>query len=461
MAESKDNRNIIRFRRNYQLNIVLVVAAIMFVYIGFQVYASLTKDTIAVYEVTAGTLRANHHFRALALRQEMIFYAEREGDIYYYESNGSKVSVKSLVYSLDETGEVNNLLKSRPSSVNELSGDEISRIESSIGSFVYDYDGLDFSRVHSFKNNLAGALTAAYNARAISEYSDAIYAATQANTFRLYYASEPGLVSYHVDGLENVTSDNFTVDHFDSAAWPDTDLKARSSVKIGDPAYKLITSTDWQLLMEIDRKLSEELADTTYIKVRFDEDGNTAWGAVELLTRHNRNYLLLSFDDSMERYADLRYIPVELLLDEQNGLKIPNSAITYKTFYSVPKSLFMSGDNSTDQGLLVRRNGTDSFIVPTIYYETEDACYVDNEKLMDDDLIVWPNSRETYRLNSTTEQLQGVYNMNKGFAVFKQIDILYSNQEYSIVANGTSYGIQLYDRIALEGSKVNEYQVIR
>ncbi len=453
--------NVLRFRRNYQLNIVLVVAAIMLIYIGFHVFTSLTKDTVAVYEVTAGTLRSNHHFRALALREEKIFYAEKEGDIYYYESNGSKVSVKSLVYSLDETGEVNTLLKSRPSSVAELSPDEISRIESSIGSFVYDYNENDFSRVHTFKNNLAGSLTAAYNARAISEYSDAIYAATQANTFRLYYASEPGLVSYHADGLETVNADNFTVENFDASAWPDTDLKARSEVHIGDPAYKLITSTDWQLLMEIDRKLAEELAETTYIEVRFDEDGNTAWGAVELLNRHNRNYLLLTFDDSMERYADLRYIPIELMLDEQNGLKIPNSAITEKTFYTVPKSLFLAGDNSSEQGLLVRRGGEDSFVVPTVYYETEDSCYVDNEVLMDDDLIVWPNSRETYRLNSATDQLQGVYNLNKGYAVFKQIDILYSNNDYSIVDTKTVYGVSLYDRIALEGDRVNENQVIR
>ena len=59
-----------------------------------------------------------------------------------------------------------------------------------------------------------------------------------------------------------------------------------------------------------------------------------------------------------------------------------------------------------------------------------------------------------------TAKLQGVYNINKGYAVFKQISILYQNEEYSIVETGTSYGLSLYDHIALDGSKVNENDLI-
>ena len=39
----------------------------------------------------------------------------------------------------------------------------------------------------------------------------------------------------------------------------------------------------------------------------------------------------------MVRYAKDRYAEVELLLSEETGLKIPNSAITEKEFYTVPK----------------------------------------------------------------------------------------------------------------------------
>ena len=67
---------------------------------------------------------------------------------------------------------------------------------------------------------------------------------------------------------------------------------------------------------------------------------------------------------------------------------------------------------------------------------------------------------ETYQIGSGTASLQGVYNINKGYAIFKQIDILYQNEEYAIVRTGTTYGIALYDHIALDGSKIHENDLI-
>lgn len=38
-----------------------------------------------------------------------------------------------------------------------------------------------------------------------------------------------------------------------------------------------------------------------------------------------------------------RFIPIELLLNEESGLKIPNSAIVEKEFFTVPKAYFFMG----------------------------------------------------------------------------------------------------------------------
>ena len=77
------------------------------------------------------------------------------------------------------------------------------------------------------------------------------------------------------------------------------------------------------------------------------------------------------------------------------------------------------------------------------------------------DILVKPDSNETYRVGSDTATLKGVYNVNKGYAVFKQIDILYQSKEYTIVKTGTSYGISLYDHIALDGAKINEDDLLK
>ena len=60
---------------------------------------------------------------------------------------------------------------------------------------------------------------------------------------------------------------------------------------------------------------------------------------------------------------------------------------------------------------------------------------------------------ETYTV-SKRGGLIGVYNINKGYADFKQIQILYQNDEYSIVKSNTEYGLNVYDYIALDAESV-------
>ena len=57
--------------------------------------------------------------------------------------------------------------------------------------------------------------------------------------------------------------------------------------------------------------------------------------------------------------------------------------------------------------------------------------------------------------------LVGVYNMNKGYADFKQINILYQNDEYAIVKSNTRYGLSVYDYIVLNAGSVKDNQLTR
>ena len=52
--------------------------------------------------------------------------------------------------------------------------------------------------------------------------------------------------------------------------------------------------------------------------------------------------------------------------------------------------------------------------------------------------------------------LEGVYNVNKGYAVFEVVEILDQNDSYCIVKGGTTYGLAVYDHIVLNASTVDE-----
>jgi hypothetical protein len=159
-----------------------------------------------------------------------------------------------------------------------------------------------------------------------------------------------------------------------------------------------------------------------------------------------------------------RFIDIELLLEDETGLKIPNSSIVEKEFFIVPKEYVTKSGDSGNDGVLLETydedgNATTEFTETTIYQETDTDYYLDDSVLRAGNYIVKPESTEKYAI-SKTGSLIGVYNINKGYADFKQITILYQNEEYAIVKPNTVYGLNVYDYIVLDATTVSDNQFI-
>ena len=96
-----------------------------------------------------------------------------------------------------------------------------------------------------------------------------------------------------------------------------------------------------------------------------------------------------------------------------------------------------------------------------IYYRDTQtgSVYVDPDDFEKNTTLKKAGSSDTYQL-SETKQLKGVYNINRGYAVFRQVDILDQNEEYAIISSNTSYGLSRYDRIARDSSQVKEQDIL-
>lgn len=101
------------------------------------------------------------------------------------------------------------------------------------------------------------------------------------------------------------------------------------------------------------------------------------------------------------------------------------------------------------------------FLKTSIYnYDEENKeYYLDSAALAIGSNIIMPDSQEKYTI-SRRATLTGVYNMNKGYADFRQINILYQNEEYAIVKSNTRYGLNVYDYIVLDAAAVDDAQFI-
>ena len=456
--------NVIKMRRMPSLNVGVIIFLIIIIYMAFNLFSYLTSSPVAEYEVGQGTIATNHVYRGLIIRDETVVYAGQSGYINYYIKNGQKVSVRDIVYSIDTRGDLSKKITTAAKDGTSLTSQSLSAISDKIDVFRNSYDANNYSTVYTLKDELDSQLTKTLSVNALNELSDAVSSAEANNTFYKKKSEKPGIIVYYTDGYENITTDNFTPENLVSTAYKKVSLENNTQVSAQDVAYKRINSENWNIIIPISDDVAKQLKENEYIKIRFCKDDFSVTVPFTLTKKSGSYYMELSLRTAMVRYVNDRFVDIELVLSEETGLKIPNSAITSKEFYTIPKKYFTQGGDSSSPGLLVKakddKKASVTLIQPTIYYETKKAYYVDDEYVSAGDVIVQNDSSSTYTVGDDVGSLTGVYNINKGYAVFKQINILSQNDNYAIVDPKTDYGIALYDHIALDGSKVKENQLV-
>lgn len=467
MAQRRKKRKVVSVRNKRPINIDLVFFGAVAVYICVICYMGMSSVHIAGYEVNAGTLAVNHTYTGLAIRQETVYSAETSGYVSYYAREGERVSGSSLVYTIDEKGEINDLIQQNAENV-DLTDENFSLIRSSIRGYMNDYNDMEFEAVYDIQSALESSVMDLVNQNMLESLENA----GEDSMFSRVYSGGIGILEYYTDGYEGITAEGVTEEMLDSSSYEKQNLK-KEIVQAGEPVYKLSTSEKWSLLVEL---TEEEAADfqqeeRKYMQVEFTRDHTTAWADFSIVYVGATPCAKLDFNNSMVRFADLRYVEVKFLVDDETGLKIPNTAIVEKEFYLVPQNFLV--EQGEDKGFMKEvydENGQASveFVTMTLYYADEEYYYIDpkesdfatgKEKMSIGTYLVEPDSQERFQIGMN-KSLQGVYNINKGYTQFRQINILYQNEEFTLVEEGTSYGLTIYDHIVLNGEAVDEEQII-
>ena len=455
------NENIIKYRKPFQFNIGVVIFFIIIIYVLFNVFSYFTKKEIAEYQVQQGSIAVNHVYQGVIVRDETVEYATNQGYVDYYVKNGSKVSVTDAVYSIDTVGNISNELAQHHKS-QDISSETIEAIDKQIDNFLNNYDSNVFATSYSFFNTLNSEIIYEVNLNALEEISDKIAQAEANNTFYRTTSPQEGIVLFEIDNYESKTVEELINTGWDYSSYQKTYLTSNRQVVPSEPVYKRINSENWTILLPIDEALAKELNEKKTLTIRFCKDDFKTNADCSVTRKNDNYYLKLSLKTGVIRYANERFVDVELVLSTTTGLKIPVSAITSKEFFTIPKEYFTEQKDGLLLKTLDKETNTElvTQIFPTIYYATDEYYYIDSELISAGDVILKPESSTVYVIGTHTGSLQGVYNINKGYAVFKQINILYQNQEYAIVETKTSYGIAQYDHIALDASSIKEHELI-
>lgn len=450
-------------RRSMTMNIGFWIFAVIFVQIMVSVVSYFNTKHIIPYEVKKGSLSSNNIYQGIAIRDETICTGTNSGYVNYYVREGTHVAVGDLVYTIDE---MKNSSSSTPTQTDSQLGEEdMAKLRSIMSNFSSQFEENHYKDTYSLKSNIQSKVVELANFEMLSNAN----AIDQSNSHLIHYnyAGSSGVVVYHTDGYENLRFESLTNEMFDTENYTENAIKNTDLLDSGEAVYKICTNEDWSIAIPVEKAMADLLVEKEYVEVRFLKNQYTSWAAVSAYTNENdETFVNLSFTNSMITFSTERFINIELLLENESGLKIPNSAIAEKEFFMVPKDYITKGGKQGKEGVLRETvndegNLTSQFVQTSIYSETEEDYYLDDMSLRVGDRLIKPDSTDTFIINERdTGSLTGVYNINKGYAEFREINILYQNDDYAIVQPNTTYGLSVYDYIILEAESVSDNEML-
>lgn len=464
MAAKKKNSKITNINSGFTPDrIGILIFAVLLVYMIISIVQYIKAKHVVGYEVMEGSLSQNNTYTAIALRDEEVVENDTAGSVYYFATEDRRVAKGDLVYIVDEADSLSDMSSlTGDASAVALSDKDYAEIKEDIEDFTSTFNKNNFSSVYDFKNSINGTLSKLVNTSYLNNIGE-----LSSSTHNFIYRNAPssGIVLYSKDGYEGLTLQDMKSDLFDQTTYEKTTFGSSEVVTADAPVYKLAKNEDWSVIIQVEnQETADYLMDQEYIKIKFLKNQVTVWGQVSTYTNSKGEvFVQFSFTNSMITFATDRFLSIELIIENESGLKIPNSSIIEKNFYVVPSELVMetAEGNTVVQRKTYLEDGSQSSedVIVSIHSQVDDKYYIDQDAIASGDILMNPATGAEFTV-SEVASLTGVYNINKGYADFKQIEVLYSNDEYSIVKSGTEYGLNVYDYIALDASSVTDDELI-
>lgn len=450
-AKASKKGGIFRNERTAGLNIGTVIYGMIAFYLLVTLFLYFTAHHITSYQVKSGPLSQNEVYTAIALREETVVNSSSSGYISYFTGDSSKVSKGGAICCVSDSPEM--------FSSTVIEGKNLTSDFNLISKFAKAYNSDNFGTTYNLKYSLRQSTL-------YSEKGDLMISGMQ-------MASKDGVVAYTNDGYEYLNSENLSADDFSPKTYSRQNLQTDEKIVAGTPLYRLITSDTWSICIPVTDKQSAKLEEYIgkVLKVRFLKDGQTEKGAFSFEENGGQKFAKLTFYSGMIRYCNDRYLEVELITNIETGLKIPVSSLVQKEFYVVPERFRFYNASTDEVGFMVSRfdkdgNEINEFITPITYENREIPegsdmyfFFLDKEALHAGDVLIKPDSMKRFTVGQT-DQMQGVYCINRGYTVFRKVEIIDQNEEYAIVKTGTPYGIEQYDFIVRDSSTVHEQDIL-
>ena len=449
------------------LNLGTIVFLVIIIYLTAYVFSYLGKEKLAIYEVSESDISDSIQGTGIIVRDETLVSTEQSGYVNYYIKDGSRIKANGTVYTIDTTGKIQSYLNQLMKKKNTVNKEEKAQIYEELKTFSEGYSDFNFSDIYETKNTINHQLMS-YTDTLIADNKDKLEEKYGEDCYVEVKSDVSGLVSFASDGMEGLTESAVTKKKFQKKTKM-KDLRSTEKLSAGSPVYRIVKGQRWKLILSVNEddynrmnNLRTEKKNT--VQVNFRKDNFVTTAPYLCQKKDDGYYITLTFDNYIQRYLNQRFLSVELLLSETDGLKIPSSSLVTEQVYKISQKYLTKGSNSSSSSqvnvMSTNKKGVNVLTqVPVTVYRTEGIyVLISTDHLKDGDCISNLDMTENYTLRQKQE-IQGVFVVNRGYAVFKPIKILERNEDYCIVSAEESK-IELYDRVILNSDTIKENQVI-
>ncbi len=453
-TEEKEGARILPFRHGININIGLVIFLFIFLYLVYSLIHFAARESYTTFQVAMpGPLSEDTSYQAVILRQEAVTVAEHAGYVDLYVQEGGRVSVGVDIASVDEVGTFSAQIREAMTE-RQLTREEQLRLKTALKELSQSYRGMNFSAVYEKKSMLRSAVLD----NDVSDlYGEVLAGTAAADFFHVSECRETGIVAYYRDGYESKTLKDLTAADLDTAGY--SRQTTADLVSAGDFLYKTVTSEQWSLGILLTAEEAAEYGKVSSLGVTFLKNGLKTAAAASVVTGTDGSYFLkLDLSRYMIQFVSDRFTMVRIRRSEEDGYKLPKTALTKESFYMIPRAYLTEAgfiEANYDEGREnVRTMKAD------IVFEDEKYYYVAQTAFKSGTILAKPESDERYTVRLTAD-LDGVYKISKGFTEFCPVVIIDESDDYVLSAQNVRNGVSAYDTILLNAAGYTSGQILQ
>ena len=333
-------------RNKQKLLIISIVGLIIVIYFVYSIIKLIQQPT-DIFVVENGKISEEETAVGYMIREEVVVQGNNyKNGMAQIKSDGEKVSKGESIFRYYSNNEENLVKKIQEldikiqdamSNENDILPNDVKRLETQIQDRLIEVQNLnDVQKIIEYKKQIndiitkkarmAGELSPAgsYIRKLIEERSG--YEKTLNSGAEYITAPMSGIVSYHVDGLENI----LTVESFSNLSTEflnNLNLKTGESIPISSESGKIINNFEGYIATSLKSDKAKEAKIGQNVTLRLS-GGEEIPATIEyIVEEQNTRLIIFKITNELEVLSRYRKISFDIVWWSYTGLKVPNTAL--------------------------------------------------------------------------------------------------------------------------------------